>query len=125
MTAEAEARVYYYANRIFRVEKKDEITPKDSVNSIIPNFFNPFIQHGSSPEESTFAAQFLVNLQQRLETGPKVPSRAERLATKFVVHKPEGMTRQEWVKFFSWFNWASNHREKYTCKHIRCASRLN
>ena len=43
MTAEAEARVDYYANRIFRADKKDEITPNGAVNSIIPTFFNQLI----------------------------------------------------------------------------------
>ena len=104
MAAEAEARVYYYANRIFRVDKQGEISPRDAVKSILPGFWNLYFQSGTTPEESTFAAQFLYNLMKRFELGEKLPSRAERLATKFVVHKPPGMTRQQWVKFFSWFN---------------------
>ena len=105
-TADTEARVYYYANRIFRVEKLNEISPHDAVKSIVPNFWNLMLLAGSgeSPEEKTFAAQFLYNLLKRFELKETITPRAVRLATKFEVHKPPSMTRQEWVKYFQWFN---------------------
>jgi hypothetical protein len=105
-TADAEARVYYYANRIFRVEKPGEISPHDAVKSILPDFWNLMLiaDSGESPEEKTFAAQFLYNLLKRFELRSAITPRAVRMATKFQVHKPPGMTRQEWVKFFEWFN---------------------
>ena len=106
MTAEAEARVYYYANRIFRVEKQGEISPHDAVKSILPDFWNLIFEaeSGTSPEETTFAAQFLYNIMRRFELGETITPRAVRLATKFLVHKPPGLTRQQWVKYFEWFN---------------------
>ena len=104
-TADTEARVYYYANRIFRVEKLNEISPHDAVKSIVPNFWNLMLLAGSgeSPEEKTFAAQFLYNLLKRFELKQTITPRAVKLADKFEVHKPESMSRQEWVKNFQWF----------------------
>ena len=104
MQAETAARVYYSASRLFRVDKKDEITPKETVNSIIPNFFDDNIPCGNSAMENTFADLFLGQLQRRLETGSHVETRAERLAAKFIVNKPESFTREQWVKFFQLSN---------------------
>ena len=106
-TADPETRVYYYANRIFRVEKSGERSPREAVKSILPDFWNLIFesQSGTSPEDKTFAAQFLYNLLKRFELKvEKMPRRAERLATKFVVHKPPGATRHQWAKYFEWFN---------------------
>ena len=104
-TADTEARVYYYANRIFRVEKLNEISPHDAVKSIVPNFWNLMLlaESGESAEERTFAAQFLYNLLKRFELKQTITPRAVKLADKFEVHKPESMSRQEWVKNFQWF----------------------
>ena len=97
------ARVCYEAARQVRVERSQK-SADDIMNGILEGFVNPFVQYHEDWGSCSPAVKVLRQVAQKRELGLEWPTMEERLAKRYIAHKPRDDSWFQWVNYWKGYN---------------------
>ena len=74
------------------------------MNGILEGFVNPFVQYHGDWGNSTLVVKVLREVAHKREKGLELPTQEERLAKRYIPHKPREDSWTQWVNYWKGYN---------------------